>query len=204
MEDAVFEKERHRASLGLAVEGGWNAVKSEVGIRKIRAMGDFRTEEKWLLKRCRKGAPSKADDRNRQAAATAFDRFQGELEVVPAGSLDFFDQTGALREFPQGFEVGDCKRNAAFAQESLASLARHEEALRARAAKENLAVSLRTQAADMKNFRAAAGQAGSRFFQEKPSLDDGGVFHWLIVLSATMPTPGERVDAAGKKRKAAI
>jgi hypothetical protein len=56
----------------------------------------------------------------------------------------------------------------------------------------------------MKNFRAAAGQAGSRFFQEKPSLDDGGVFHWLIVLSATMPTPGERVDAAGKKRKAAI
>ena len=100
--------------------------------------------------------------------------------------------------------MGDCKRNAAFAQESLASLARHEEALRARAAKENLAVSLRTQATDMKSFRAVTGQAGSRFFQEKPSLDDGGVFHWLIVLSATMPTPGERVDAAGKKRKAAI
>jgi hypothetical protein len=56
----------------------------------------------------------------------------------------------------------------------------------------------------MKGFRAATGQAGSRFFQKKPSLDDGGVFHWLIVLSATMPTPGERVDAAGKKRKAAI
>ncbi len=204
MEDAIFEKERHRASLGLAVEGGWYAVKGEVGIRKIRAMGDFRAEEQWWLKGCRKGAPSKADDRNRQAGATALDLFQGEIEVVPAGSLDFFDQTGALREFPQGFEVGYCKQNAAFAQESLASLARHEEALRARAAKKNLAVSLRTQATDMKSFRAATGQAGSRFFQEKPSLDDGGVFHWLIVLSATMPTPRRGVDPTGKKRKAAI
>jgi len=55
----------------------------------------------------------------------------------------------------------------------------------------------------MKSFRAAAGQARIRFFQEKPSLDDGGVFHCLIVLPATMPTPEEVVDAAGKNRRVA-
>ena len=176
-------------------------MKSEVGIRKIRAMCDFRTEEKWWLKACRKRAPSKAKDRNRQAAATALDCFQGKLELIPAGGLDFFQQTSALSEFPQGFKVSYWKRNAAFAQQTLATLARHEKALGSRAANENLAVPLCAQAADMKSFRPAAGQARIRFFQEKPSLDDGGVFHCLIVLSTTMPTPEEVVDAAEKKAK---
>ena len=178
-------------------------MKSEVGVRKIRAMCDFRAEEKWWLKGRRKRASSKADDRNRQAGATALDRFQGKLELIPAGGLDFFQQTSALSDLPQGFEVGYCKRNGAFPQESLATLARYEEALGSRATNENLAVPLCAQAADMKSFRPAAGQAGRRFFQEKPSLDVGGVFHCLIVLSTTMPTPEEVVDAAGKKRRVA-